>query len=60
MTTLMERLEQTIGARACTVEAALGLAGIHQSDIDLVVWSRGAKAAVYQAVATLSLDQLPA
>ena len=60
MSTLLERPEQTTDARVCTVEAASGLASIHQSDIDLVIWNRPAKASVYQEVATLSLGQLPA
>jgi hypothetical protein len=59
MTTLLERREQTVGARACTVEAASGLASIRQPDIDLVIWTRPAKAGAFHEVASLSLDRLP-
>jgi hypothetical protein len=59
MTTRLERREQTTGARACTVEAAFGLARIQQPDIDLVIWHRSAKAGAYHEVARLSLDRLP-
>jgi hypothetical protein len=60
MATLLERPEQSTGARACTVEAASGLASIRQSEIDLVIWNRAVKDALHQEVAELSLDQLPA
>ena len=60
MTTLLQRPERTTGVRARTVEAATGLASIHVREIDLVIWNRGAEAAVYQEVAKTSLDQLPA
>jgi hypothetical protein len=60
MTTLLERRKQTVCARACTVEAAAGLASIQQPDVDLVVWHRPAQAAAYQEVARVSLDRLPA
>ncbi len=60
MTALAERPEKAAKARARMVETAADLAAIHQSEIDLVIWNRPAKADVYQEVATLSLDQLPA
>ena len=60
MTTLVERPERTLDARACKVEAASALALIHDTEIDLVIWNRSAKAAVCQEVAGLPPDQLPA
>ncbi len=60
MTRVLERPEQTDGARTRTVESATALACIHDSEIDLVIWNRGAKASVYHDLADVSLDQLPA
>ncbi len=60
MSTVLERPEKASKARARTVETAADLAIIHKSEIDLVIWDRGAKAGVYQDVAKSSLDQLPA
>ena len=60
MTTLLERPEKALAARACVVEAASGLARIRQSDIALVIWRRASRAAVQAEVAQSSPDQLPA
>jgi len=60
MTAFLEHPEKATKARARMVETAADLATIHHAEVDLVIWDRGNEVALYQDVATLSLDQLPA